>query len=126
MRLRIPASLNLIVRYHLLYVFVALGFCIFFAGLALVPGYWKFAWGLACIGILAVLPSVLAKVLDPINSRRIFRHLRDTGATDISIEPYPNHYGVRFLRDGVAYYAKCRVVKGKVKVSERASAQKAK
>jgi len=109
----------------LLYVFVAVGFTIFLAGVAVAPGLWKVVWVLACLGALAVLPAVLAKVLDPINSRRISRHLAESGATDISIEPFRNHYGARFLRDGVRHYAICRVVKGKVKVSEQASAREA-
>ena len=47
-------------RHHLFYAFVALGFSIFLAGLALVPGYLKPAWVLSCMGELAILPSVLS------------------------------------------------------------------
>ena len=101
------------------YVYLALGFGVFGAGMFLVPGWFKVLWVVGWIAFAAALPAILARVLDPLNIRRISRHLAATGATDIEVQPFPNHYGAHFSRDGVKHYAKCRVKLGKVSVAER-------
>ena len=70
----------------------------------------------AAVVILGVLLAPLygAKVIDPRNMRKIRKYCEDCGLTDISIKPYPNHYGVRFKKDGNKKYCKCFVVKGEI------------
>ena len=96
------------------YVYVAIGAAIFGAGLILAPGLWKVAWAIACLGILMFLPTVLAAVLDPLNTRRIRTYCASVGATDIEIEPFPNHYGVHFRKHDRKHYARCTVVRGRI------------
>ena len=101
------------------YVYLALGFGIFGAGMFLVPGWFKVLWVAGCLAFAVTLPAILERVLDPINIRRISQHLAASGATDIKVQPFPNHYGAHFTRDGVKHYAKCSVKFGKVSVAER-------
>ena len=103
------------------YVYLALGFAIFGTGLFLAPGWFKLLWVAGCLAFAVALPVVLEKVLDPINARRIARHLAATGATDIEVQAFPNHYGARYSRDGGRHYARCSVKRGRVTVTERKS-----
>jgi hypothetical protein len=109
----------LTVRHHVFYVYLALGFVVFGAGLFLVPGWFKILWAAGCLAFAATLPLILEKLLDPLNIRRITRHLSINGATDIEVKPFSNHYGARYIRDGAQHYAKCNVKRGKVAVAER-------
>jgi hypothetical protein len=97
------------------YVGVAIGFVIFTAGTILVPDWWKLAWIAGCVAALAVLPSVLASVLDPLNVARIRRYCRRIGVSEVSIEVFPNHYGVHFRKNDQKHYAKCLVKGGQIK-----------
>ena len=101
------------------YAYLALGFGIFGAGMYLVPGWFKVLWAAGCLALAVALPAILERVLDPLNIRRITRHLAGTGASDIQVQPFPNHYGAHYIRDGVKHYAKCSVKRGKVAVAER-------
>lgn len=67
------------------------------------------------LGLLAAVPALLAWTLDPLNSRRIRKYCEGLGFTEIAIEPFPNHYGVHFTKDGRKLYAKCSVVGRKIK-----------
>ena len=97
------------------YVYLIVGFAVFGAGLFLAPGWWKVAWIAACLVLMAFLPAVLAKILDPLNTRRIRAYCAEVGVTDVEIQPFPNHYGVRFRKKDSEHYAKCTVVRGKIK-----------
>jgi hypothetical protein len=97
------------------YAYVVAGFVIFGTGLVLIPGWWKLAWIAACLALLAVLPALLAKMLDPLNARRIRRICAEAGATDVEVEPFPNHYGVHFMKNERKHYAKCTVARGEIK-----------
>jgi hypothetical protein len=73
---------------------------------------------LGLIGLLALLaavPTLLSRILDPLNAHRIHKYCERLGLSEISIEPFPNHYGVRFSKDGVRLYAKCRVVRREIR-----------
>ena len=96
------------------YVYFIIGFVIFGAGMFLVPGYWKLAWVAACLGLAMFLPSILAASLDPMNSRRIRSYCANVGATDVEVQPFPNHYGVHFRKNDRKHYAKCTVARGKI------------
>jgi hypothetical protein len=67
------------------------------------------------LALLAAIPTVLARTLDPLNSRRIRKYCESLGLTDIAIKPFPNHYGVHFIKDGQKLHAKCSVVGRKIK-----------
>jgi len=64
--------------------------------------------------LLAYLPDLLAKVLDPRNERIIRDHCESLGLNDVSLKAWPNHYGVYYRHAGKKLYAKCRVTKGNV------------
>jgi hypothetical protein len=55
-------------------------------------------------------PMVIGRIVDPVNSRAIRKHLESLGASEISVRPYLNHYGVRFTANGERHYAKCLVL----------------
>lgn len=97
------------------YIGVAAGFLIFASGAILVPGWWKLAWIAGCMGALAVLPLVLASVLDPLNVGRIRRYCRRIGVSEVNVEIFPNHYGVHFCKNDRKHYAKCLVKGGNIK-----------
>lgn len=97
------------------YVCLIAGFAVFGAGLYLAPGWWKTAWVVVWLSLVVFLPSLLAKVLDPINASRIRAYCAAAGATDVEIQPFPNHYGVRFRKNDRKHYAKCTVAGGKIK-----------
>jgi hypothetical protein len=97
------------------YVYLVAGFAVFIAGVLIVPGWWKLAWIAACLALMAFLPAILAKVLDPLNAKRIRAYCADAGVTDVRVEPFPNHYGVHFTKNDQKHYAKCAVVRGKIK-----------
>jgi hypothetical protein len=97
------------------YAYLIAGFAVFGVGLFLAPGWWKVAWVVACFALMVFLPSLLAKVLDPLNAKRIRAYCADAGATDVEVQPFPNHYGVHFLKNDRKHYAKCTVVGGKIK-----------
>jgi hypothetical protein len=101
------------------YVYLALGFGIFGTGMFLVPGWFKVLWVAGCLVAVVALPFILERVLEPLNIRRISRHLAASGASDIKLQPFPNHYGAHYIRDGVKHYAKCSVKRGKVEIAER-------
>jgi hypothetical protein len=101
------------------YVYLALGFGIFGVGMFLVPGWFKVLWVAGCFVAVLALPVILERVLDPLNIRRISRYLAASGASDIKVQPFPNHYGAHYIRDGVKHYAKCSVKRGMVSVAER-------
>jgi hypothetical protein len=100
------------------YVYLVLGISFFGAGILLTPGWYKLLWIAGCVVVVVVLPAILEKVLDPFNARRITKHLASTGATDISVKSFPNHYGVNFKRNGTQRYAKCSVKRGQITVTE--------
>jgi hypothetical protein len=96
------------------YVYVVLGFAIFGAGILLLPGWWKVAWvGLGFVTMI-FLPKILSLFLDPLNTKRIRTYCVEAGVTDIEVQPFPNHYGVHFKKNGRKHYAKCKVAGGKV------------
>ncbi len=97
------------------YAYLILGFAIFGGGVVLIPGWWKVAWIAACIAIALFLPSMLASILDPLNTRRIKSYCANVGVTDVQVRPFPNHYGVHFKKNDRKHYAKCNVVRGKIK-----------
>jgi hypothetical protein len=103
------------------YAYLALGFVVIGTGMFLIPGWFKILWAAGCLAFAVSLPLILEKFLDPLNIRRIARHLSATGATEIEVEPFPNHYGARYTRDGAKHYARCSVKRGKVSVAERES-----
>jgi hypothetical protein len=73
---------------------------------------------LGFIGVLALLaavPTLLSMILDPLNAHRVRKYCERLGLNEISIEPFPNHYGVRFSKDGLSFYAKCRVVRREIR-----------
>jgi hypothetical protein len=65
--------------------------------------------------VLAFLPTIFGWVLDPINARRIRAYCESAGCAIIEIQPFPNHYGVAFEKNGKKGYAKCRVSRGVIK-----------
>lgn len=73
--------------------------------------------------ILAFLPTILTRVLDPRNMKVIRAHCEAAGLTDVEIKPLPNHYGVSFRKNGKRHYAKCRVTGGVVKWKGKAPEQ---
>jgi hypothetical protein len=103
------------------YAYLVLGFGIFGAGMFLLPGWYKVLWVAGCVALTVALPFILERVLDPLNIRRIARHLEATGASDIQVQSFPNHYGAHYVRAGVKHYARCSVKRGKVAVAERLS-----
>ncbi len=60
--------------------------------------------------VLMLVPTVLTRVLDPINTKRIKSLCKAAGCTAIEVKAWPNHYGVTFQKEGQKHYAKCRVV----------------
>jgi hypothetical protein len=60
------------------------------------------------IAVLAFLPVVLGWIIDPINAWRIRRFCVARGVEPLEVKPFPNHYGVHYLRGGVKVYAKCK------------------
>jgi len=101
------------------YLYLILGFAMFGAGMFLLPGWFKLLWVAGCLFFAATLPIILARVLDPLNVRRISRYLAATGATDIKVDSFPNHYMAHFARDGARQHAKFRVKRGKIQLTER-------
>jgi hypothetical protein len=97
------------------YLYGVAGFAVFGAGLIIAPGLWKVAWVAAFIALLAFLPTLLAKILDPLNARRIRAYCVEVGVTNVEIQPFPNHYGVHFTKDDRKHYAKCTVARGRIK-----------
>lgn len=61
----------------------------------------------ACLLFLALVPTIMGLVLDPINKMRICSHCAALGFSEVKIDVFPNHYGVHFLKDGKRCYAKC-------------------
>ena len=70
--------------------------------------------------LLAVFPTILGWVLDPLNVRRIRAHCKAVGLDVDEVTPYPNHYGVSFERKGKKGYAKCRVIGRRIEWEGRA------
>jgi len=65
--------------------------------------------------LLAFLPNILTRVMDPGNMRVIRAHCDAVGLSDVEIKRWPNHYGVSFRKNGKRHYAKCRVAGGTIK-----------
>lgn len=65
--------------------------------------------------LLAFLPAILAKVLDPRNSKVIREHCEQLRFSEINVKAWPNHYGASFRKKGRACYAKCVVRGGTVR-----------
>lgn len=103
------------------YVYLALGFATFGAGMFFSPGWYKLVWVATCLAFATALPVILEKVRDPLNIRRIKRHLAAKGASNIEVRPFPNHYGARYMLEGSLHYARCNVKRGQVSVNERES-----
>lgn len=59
--------------------------------------------------LLGGLPKLLAAIADPPRVKRIRQFFESAGCLDIAIKPWPNHYGVRYTKDGTRHYIKCRV-----------------
>ena len=83
---------------RMFYVYLTAGFALFGVGLLLAPGWWKLAWAVGCLALMVFLPALLAKVLDPLNAKRIRAYCAAVGVTDVEVQPFPNHYGVRFRK----------------------------
>ena len=96
------------------YFYLVAGFAVFGAGLLIVPGLWKVAWVAAFLVLLAFVPTLLAKILDPLNARRIRAYCFEVGVTNVEIQPFPNHYGVHFTKNDRKHYAKCKVTGGRI------------
>jgi hypothetical protein len=64
--------------------------------------------------LIGALPRLWELVLDPRNSENIRDYFNDLDVTDVTIKPYPNHYGVRFSANGRRYYVRCTVAGGKI------------
>lgn len=65
------------------------------------------------VGIIVVLmfvPTVLSRVLDPINAKRIKSYCKAVGGSAVEVKAWPNHYGVTYQKGGHQHYAKCHVV----------------
>lgn len=97
------------------YVYLVVGFAVFGTGLFFAPGWWKLVWIAAFLAMIVFLPTVLAKVLDPINAKRIRAYCAEAGVTDVEIQPFPNHYGVHFRKNDRKHYAKCTVAGSRIK-----------
>jgi hypothetical protein len=54
------------------------------------------------------LPLLLGWVLDPFNAWRIRRFCLSRDAEPLDVQPFANHYGVHYVKDGVKVYAKCK------------------
>ena len=80
-----------------------------FAALA-VPQWAVPLCGLGAFIVLYLLLPAIGLLINPINSQAIRKHLEELGATDISVRPYRNHYGVRFTANGKSHYAKCLAI----------------
>lgn len=78
---------------------------------------------IAVVLVLAFLPNILARVLDPRHMKVIRAHCEAVGLSDIEVKAWPNHYGVSFHKDGNKHYAKCRVVKGVIRWKGKAPEQ---
>ena len=96
------------------YAYVIFGFAVFGAGLIVVRGWWKLAWVAACFLMVVFLPLILGALLDPLNAKRIRSYCAGVGATNVEVQPFPNHYGVHFQKNDRKHYAKCKVVRGKL------------
>jgi hypothetical protein len=66
---------------------------------------------LGALVVLYLLPAAIGLLINPVNSQAIRKYLEGLGATNISVRPYPNHYGVRFTANGKSHYAKCLVLR---------------
>jgi len=97
------------------YVYLIAGFVAFGVGLFLTPGWWKLAWVAVCLAFMAFSPAILARVLDPLNARRIRAYCAEVGVTDVEVQPFPNHYGVHFRKNEKKHYAKCTLARGQIK-----------
>lgn len=76
-----------------------------------VPGALLIGCGVFVAIALALggLPTLLSAIADPPRIKRIRAFFESAGCVDIEIKPWPNHYGVRFIKDGARHYIKCRV-----------------
>jgi hypothetical protein len=81
---------------HMRFLYIALGFVVVMA-------------------VFAAVPTLLGLLLDPLNMRRIRTYCSGLGLENVSITPYPNHYGVEAIKGGRRIYAKCSVVGKKIK-----------
>jgi hypothetical protein len=77
--------------------------------------YYFLAGLIVFLAVIAFLPALLARILDPLNMRVIRARCTALGLSDVEIEPFPNHYGVHFSRDGRKHYAKCVVAGGQIR-----------
>jgi len=53
-------------------------------------------------------------VLDPRRIRLIREHFAALGYSDVNIQRWHAHYGIRFRRNGKSRYVKCTVKKGEI------------
>ena len=67
------------VRRHV-HVYLIAGFIVFGIGLILMPGWWKLGWVAVCLALMLFLPTILAKVLDPLNAKRIRAYCAEAAA----------------------------------------------
>jgi hypothetical protein len=96
------------------YVAVLLGILVSVAMGFLLP-LWAFAiYLLALVTLLAALPTLLASVLDPHNAAIIRNYCAELGISQVTIRPFPNHYGIRFRIMGRSFYTRCRVSRGEI------------
>lgn len=63
---------------------------------------------------LIFFPAILSKILDPINVRTIRKRLQSMGFTDVEVKAWPNHYGVKCVKNGQNHCLKCVVMGHKV------------
>ena len=73
--------------------------------------------------LLAFLPNIVSRVMDPRNIKVIRAHCEAVGLSDVEIKLWPNHYGVSFRKNGKRHYAKCRVARGVIKWKGKAPEQ---
>lgn len=97
------------------YFYLVVGVAVFGFGIAIIPGWWKLAWAAACLALMVFLPALLAKVLDPLNAKRIRKYCAGVGVTEVEVKTFPNHYGVHFTKNDRKHYAKCIVTKGEIR-----------
>ncbi len=97
------------------YFYLIAGFAVFGIGLVVIPGWWKLAWIAACFVLMVFLPALLAKILDPLNAKRIKAYCAGLGVTEVEVKPFPNHYGVHFTKNERKHYATCVVARGRIK-----------
>lgn len=78
--------------------------------------FWAFGiYLVALFALIGALPSLLAKMVDPRNAEIIRVYCQGIGISEVTVRPFPNHYGVRFRADDRRFHARCTVAGGKLR-----------